>query len=178
MHCHFFITFQFLSEETYTNLFARYGVEVLKGLTLDVGSLNYFYPRATNGTSDDFNTKEIYAGLSYGIASAKYSRSISNYFGTANSKGSEYIQADVAYPVKGTKFTAVAHAGHTNVANSSTLDYTDYNVGASYDLGQGWATSAKYYNNSALTGTAKTANTVNGQQLYKNAVVLGVTRSF
>jgi uncharacterized protein (TIGR02001 family) len=174
-----------VSSSVYTNgagvesdLYAGYKREVLKGLTLDVGSMNYFYPRATNGTSDNFDTKEIYAGLSYGIASAKYSRSISNYFGTANSKGSEYIQADVAYPVKGTKFTAVAHAGHTNVANSNKLDYTDYNVGASYDLGQGWATSAKYHNNTGLTGTAKTANTVNGQQLYKNAVVLGVTRSF
>jgi len=174
-----------VSSAVYTNgagiesdLYAGYKREVLKGLTLDVGSLNYFYPRASNGTSNDFDTNEVYAGLTYGVVSAKYSRSLSNYFGTANSKGSEYIQADVTYPIAGSKISLLGHAGRTNVKNSNTADYADYNFGVGYDLGKGWTASAKYYTVTGLSATGQTANTVNGQKLYKNAAVFGVAHSF
>ena len=98
------------------------------------------------------------------------------YFGTANAKGTAYYEANLAYPVT-EKINLLAHAGHTNVANSSTLDYSDYNFGVGYDL-QGWALAAKYYTNGDKSSTFNTANTVNGQKLYKNAAVFSVAHSF
>ena len=162
-----------------SDVYAGWKKDIYKGLTLDVGSYNYFYPRAKSaGTGSNFDTYEAFVGLGYGPVSAKYSRTIGNgYFGTANAQGTQYYQADVAYPIAGSKISLLAHAGHTNVANQSNGDYTDYNFGVGYDLA-GWNIAAKYYTNTDTNSAFKTANTVNGQKLYKNAGVLSVTKSF
>jgi len=171
-----------VSSAVYTNgagvesdVYAGFKKQVFGNFTLDVGTMNYFYPRA--GTNGNFDTNELYAGIGYKeLVSVKYSHAISDYFGTSNSKNSYYVQADAAIPVVG-KLVAIAHVGRTNVNNSSTLDYTDYNVGLGYDL-KGWNLAAKYYMNDNKTSTFMTANTVNGQQLYKDALVFSVAKSF
>jgi uncharacterized protein (TIGR02001 family) len=175
-----------VSSQVYTNgagiesdLYAGWKKDIYKGLTLDIGSYNYLYPRATTtaNTGSNFDTYEGFVGLGYGPVSAKYSRTLGNgYFGTANARGTGYYEANIAYPVT-EKISLLAHAGHTNVANSSNLDYSDYNFGVGYDL-QGWAIAAKYYTNGDKTSTFNTANTVNGQKLYKNAAVFSVTKGF
>ena len=173
-----------VSSQMYTNgagiesdLYAGWKKE-FNGVTVDVGSYNYLYPRATTaGTGSNFDTYEGYVGLGYGPVSAKYSRTLGNgYFGTTNARGTGYYEANVAYPVT-EKISLLAHAGHTNVANSSTLDYSDYNFGVGYDL-QGWALAAKYYTNGDKTTAFNTANTINGQKLYRNAAVFSVTHGF
>lgn len=171
-----------VSSQLYTNgsglesdLYAGYKKEVV-GVTLDVGSYNYFYPRASVG-STNYNTKEIYVGATKGPVSVKVSQSLSDYFATSNSKGTKYYQADVTYPIAGTKASVLAHAGKTDIANNTTLDYTDYNFGVGYNIA-GFDVSAKYYTNSNKTTTFQTANTLNGQKLYKNAAVLSVSKTF
>jgi uncharacterized protein (TIGR02001 family) len=142
------------------------------GVKVDAGVISYMYPRATTDT----NTNEVYVGASFNVLSVKYSRSMSNYFGVADSKNSSYIQADANVPVAG-KLSAVAHYGRTSVANNSALDYADYNVGAAYDL-DGWIFGAKYHANTSKGANFETVNTVNNQKLYKSAVVVSVSRSF
>ena len=142
------------------------------GIKVDAGVISYMYPRATTDT----NTNEVYVGASFNVLSVKYSRSMSNYFGVADSKNSSYIQADANVPLAG-KLSAVAHYGRTSVANNSALDYADYNVGAAYDL-DGWLVAAKYHANTSKGSGFETATTVNGQKLYKDAVVVSVSRSF
>jgi uncharacterized protein (TIGR02001 family) len=159
-----------------SDLYAGFKKEIYKGITIDVGSMNYFYPRYTNSNNPD-GVSEVYAGVGYGPVSVKYSQSLTNYFGIANSKGTGYYQADVNYPIAGSKISLLAHAGKTNVANQSTSDYADYNFGVGYDL-QGWNLAAKYYTNGDKTTAFNTANTVNGQKLYRNAAVVSVAKSF
>jgi uncharacterized protein (TIGR02001 family) len=175
-----------VSSDMYTNgsgiesdLYAGFKKDIYKGLTLDVGSYNYFYPRATNNTSTNFDTNELFAGLGYGPVSVKYSQSLSNYFGTANSKNSQYYQADIVQPLTyiSKNLSLLAHVGRTEVNNNSNLNYTDYNVGLGYNL-QGWELAAKYYTNSGTTSTFQSANTINGQRLYKDAAVVSVSKSF
>ena len=171
-----------VSSQLYTNgsglesdLYAGYKKEV-KGVTLDVGSYNYFYPRASVG-STNYNTKEVYVGAAKGPVSVKVSQSLGDYFATSNSKGTRYYQADVTFPIAGTKASVLAHAGKTDIANNTTLDYTDYNFGVGYNIA-GFDVTAKYYTNSNKTTTFETANTLNGQKLYKNAAVLSVSKTF
>ena len=171
-----------VSSQLYTNgagvesdVYAGFRKQVFGNFVVDVGSYNYFYPRA--GTNGSFDTNEIFAGIGYKeLITVKYSHALSDYFGTANSKNSFYVQADAAIPLA-RNLQLVAHIGHTNVANSSSLDYTDYNVGLGYDL-KGWNLAAKYYINDNKTSTFMTANTINGQKLYKDAVVVSVAKSF
>ena len=171
-----------VSSQLYTNgsglesdLYAGYKKEVV-GVTLDVGSYNYFYPRASVG-STNYNTKEVYVGAAKGPVSVKVSQSLGDYFATSNSKGTRYYQADVTFPIAGTKASVLAHAGKTDIANNTTLDYTDYNFGLGYNIA-GFDVTAKYYTNSNKTTTFETANTLNGQKLYKNAAVLSVSKTF
>jgi uncharacterized protein (TIGR02001 family) len=163
-----------------SDVYAGFKKDIYKGLTIDVGSYNYFYPRANTSasTGSEFDTYEGFVGLGYGPVSVKYNRTLGNgYFGTANARGTEYYQADVNYPIGASKISVLAHAGRTNVANSSSADYNDFNFGLGYDL-KGWNIAAKYYTNSSMSSTFKTADTINGQKLYKNAAVLSVTKAF
>ena len=179
-----------VSSQMYTNgsgvesdLYAGYKKDVYKGLTIDVGSYNYFYPNATNGKNPNFNTQELYAGLGYGPVAVKYSRSTSNYFGTQNSAGTQYYQADVKQSFE--PLTAslkdlifVAHYGRTAVANHGNASYNDINLGAVYTLPQAWDVGVRYYTNTSLTTQNKAATTINGQQLYKDARVATLTKTF
>jgi len=171
-----------VSSQMYTNgaglesdLYAGYKKEVA-GITVDIGSYNYIYPRAAAADGTKFDTNEAYVGAAYGPVAVKVSQSLGDYFGIANSRGSRYFQADLAYPIA-PKWTVNVHAGRTDVANSSALDYNDYSIGATYDL-SGWAISAKYYMNSALGSGVLGANTIAGQDLTKNTVVFSASKTF
>jgi uncharacterized protein (TIGR02001 family) len=172
-----------VSSQMYTNgsgmesdLYAGFKKTIL-GLTFDVGSYNYVYPRSTTGSVTDYDTKEVFAGVAYKeLVSFKYSQSLSNYFGVANSKNSNYYQVDSKVPLAA-GLSAVAHLGRTSVNHSSNLNYTDYNVGVVYDL-KGWDIGGRFYTNTGMTKTAQAATTLNGQSLYKNAVVISASKSF
>jgi uncharacterized protein (TIGR02001 family) len=166
-----------------SDLYAGYKKDVYKGITIDIGSYNYFYPRATTSaaTGSNFDTYEAFAGVGYkDIVTAKYSQTLGNgYFGTANARGTQYMQVDGKLPVPVVKNLAVvAHYGRTNVANSSNLDYNDINAGVVYTLPKEFDLGVRYYTNSSMTGTFQNANTVSGQKLYKNAVVVSLTKTF
>lgn len=178
-----------VSSEVYTNgagvesdLYAGYKKDVYKGITIDVGSYNYFYPRATaSRTGSNFDTYEAFAGVGYkDMISAKYSQTLGNgYFGTANARGTKYMQVDGKLPVPMIKkLSVVAHYGRTDVANSSNLDYNDINAGLVYNLPKDFDLGVRYYTNSSMTSTFQNANTVSGQKLYKNAVVVSLTKTF
>jgi hypothetical protein len=72
----------------------------------------------------------------------------------------------------------VAHYGRTAVANNGNLSYNDINAGLVYTLPQAWEIGARYYTNTSKTSTFQNANTVNGQQLYKDAWVATLTKTF
>ena len=72
-------------------------------ITYDVGGLYYFYP--SNGLHPNANTFELYGQLGYGPAYIKYSHSLTNLFGTADSKGSGYLDVGANVDV-GSGFTA------------------------------------------------------------------------
>ena len=158
-----------------TDLYAGYKKEI-KGITLDVGSYNYFYPRASVNKTN-YDTREVYVGAAKGPVSVKVSQSLGDYFAASNSRGSRYYQADVAYPIAGTKASILAHAGRTDVANQTVLDSNDYNAGIGYNLA-GFDLAARYYTNSNKTAAFQTANTVGNQKLYRNALVLSVSKTF
>ena len=159
-----------------SDLYAGYKKEVMKGVTVDVGTYNYFYSQAGNKFSSNANTNEVFIGVATGPVSVKYSRSLSDYFGAVNSKGSQYLQADLAYPIT-KNLTANAHYGRTIVENHSALGYDDIKVGATYNLAS-YNIGAHYYTNNGLSASAKTANTIAGQKLYKDAVVVSVSKAF
>ena len=118
------------------DIYAGYKMEVAPGLLFDVGYLRYEYPRS-GGFSPKPNTDEVYAGLTWSFLNVKYSHAFSDAFGFANSKGSSFIEANIAYPAMD-KLTVTAHVGHQKFKNNDDFSYTVWKVGAVYDLGGGW----------------------------------------
>lgn len=130
---------------TEMDFYGGYKGEV-SGLGYDVGVLTYYYP---GSNSSSINTTEIYGALSYSIATLKYSYTVSNkYFGIEEGKGTGYLDLSANYEVaKG--LTLNAHIGQTFLSSDAKsltglTDYSDYKLGATYDLGSGLSVSGAY----------------------------------
>ena len=158
-----------------SDIYAGWRKDVYKGIVVDLGTYNYFYPR----TGATYDTHELYAAASYGPVTARYNYALSKYFGASDSDGSQYYQVDVNYPLPVySKVAVVGHVGRTEVESHDSSNYTDWNVGATYDLTNGWNAGARYYWNTGVSGTAQAANTVNGQDLTKEELVVNLTKTF
>lgn len=134
----------------------------LSGVAYDVGLLKYAYPSAAYA-----NTTEAYLGLSYGPLSAKYSTTVSDkYFGVSKAA---YMTLSYAQEVsKG--LTLKAAMGYTNFKDAADVDFSDYSVGASYDLGDGYSVTG------AVVGATK-KSVAAYSDINKNRFILTFTKA-
>jgi uncharacterized protein (TIGR02001 family) len=122
------------------------------GLGYDVGVLQYYYPQKAKTT--DFNTTELYGAVTFSILTAKYSHTVSkDYFGLGEvasapggprlkGRNTGYLDLSANYEIaKGVVLNG--HVGYTNFSedldDASIPNYTDYKVGATYDMGSGFS---------------------------------------
>lgn len=105
------------------DLYGGYKGTITEGLTYDVGLLQYYYNN--NSLPTNANTTEIYGALTYGPATLKYSHSLTNLFGFADSKNSGYVDLSATFDIGG-GFTLTPHVGHQSVHNNGYFSYTDY----------------------------------------------------
>lgn len=105
-------------------------------VTYDVGFLRYNYPGEYLAPQITANTNEIYGVIGWKWVSAKYSRSLTNLFGTADSSGSSYAELNGSYTLEGPGIGLSAHYGKQTVAGAanSGFTYSDYNLKASKDF--------------------------------------------
>lgn len=152
------------------DLYGGYKTEIASGLTLDVGALSYVYP--SNDLHPSANTTEVYGALSYGPVTAKYSHSVTNLFGTADSKGSGYVDVSATLDVGG-GFTLVPHVGYQRVKSNGAASYTDYSLTVNKD----WA---GFTFGAAIVGTDTDAYVggPDAKNLGKDRLVVSVKKSF
>lgn len=148
------------------DLYGGYKGSVNKDLSFDVGVLSYQYP--SNDLSVDATTHEVYGALTFGPVTAKYSHSVSNLFGTADSKNSGYLDLSGSFEWEG--LSLVPHIGYQKVTNHSDISYTDYSFTVSKDF-NGLAVSG------ALIGT-DIDPILGGENIGKPTFVLGVKYNF
>jgi len=142
----------------------------------DVGVLRYQYtdnnlqivPLYANA-----NTTEVYGAVTVGLVTAKYSHSLTNVFGTPNSKNSYYLDLSATFDL-GNGFTLVPHLGYQMVKNNTAGTYTDYALTLSKDLGNGLTATA------AVVGTDadKVFYTLKDKFNGKSGVVVGLKYAF
>jgi uncharacterized protein (TIGR02001 family) len=147
---------------------------------IDVGLLQYYYPKATIA-GQKFDTLEAYVAGSWKWLTLKYSLTMTDWFGvnsistgTANgdSQGSGYLELNASYEIA-PKLTLIGHIGQQTVKNYGNLDYTDYKIGATYDL-NGWVLGAAYVD----TDADDPFFTLGGKEMGKGTAVLSVSKSF
>lgn len=106
--------------------------ELAPNLTYDIGVLSYLYP--SNGLPTTANTTELYGQLGYGPVYAKYSGTVTNAFGTPDSKGSSYLDIGANLDLAA-GFILNLHAGRQIIKNNNFYSYNDYRVGVTKDFG-------------------------------------------
>lgn len=151
--------------------------EIVKDVTLDVGVLRYQYPRAHLAISP--NTTELYAAVSYGPATLKYSHSVTNLFGFDNSKQSGYLDLSATFDVGG-GFSLAPHVGYQKVRHNSDFSYTDVSVTVSKEFVKGLTGSLALVatDTKEINGTKAYASPANGKNLGRTGVVAGVKYVF
>lgn len=142
---------------------------LVEGLSYDVGGLYYAYP--SNGLTPNANTFELYGQLSYSIGYIKYSHSTTNLFGTANSKGSGYLDIGANFDLQ-PGLVLNLHAGRQRVANNGQYTYSDYKVGVTKDMG--------FASLSMALVKAQTSAYLapNGKNLGKSGLVVSLSKTF
>lgn len=154
------------------------------GISYDLGFLYYYYPGNVAPGFIKADTQEIYAALGWKWLSAKYSYSIDDTFGVANSDGSWYLDLGAAVPLGETGLTVNAHYGiqkftgsTAGVSNDSFASYKDWKLGLSYALPQGFTVGA-YYTDTDMNATQKAFYTINGKFIGDSQGVVFVQKSF
>jgi uncharacterized protein (TIGR02001 family) len=146
------------------DLYGGYKGEISKGVTFDIGALAYQYP--SNKLSTSANTFELYGAITTGPVTAKYSRSTTNLFGTADSKGSGYFDLSATFDMSG--FAVTPHIGRQIIKNGSS--YTDYSLAVSKEVsGITWSLTLVDTNTEVPLGGKDTA---------KAGIVLGAKMAF
>jgi uncharacterized protein (TIGR02001 family) len=158
------------------DLYGGYKGEISKDLTYDVGVLTYQYP--SNDLPTSTNTTEIYGALTYGPATLKYSHSVSNLFGFADSKNSGYLDLSATFDV-GSGVQLIPHLGYQRVAHNSDFSYTDYSLTVGKDF-SGFFVSAAVVgaDTKSIGGIKAYASPANGKDLGKAGLVVAVKKTF
>jgi uncharacterized protein (TIGR02001 family) len=156
------------------DLYGGYKGEIAKDLTYDVGVLAYVYPG--NKLSTSANTTEIYAAITSGPFTAKYSHSLTNTFANPDSKSSWYLDLSATFEVSG-GWNLVPHLGRQKISGpaSGVGSYTDYSLTLSKDF-KGLVPSIALVGTDADKGFY--SSPVGGKRLGKSALVLGLKYNF
>mgnify|MGYP003576431514 CR=1 FL=1 len=131
------------------DFYGGYRFEPIGGFTADVGVLSYYYPGAKlnsapgTPTDQEYDTTELYFGLSSGSFSGKLSYAVTDYFGLddetagyaywtslppkGDTKGTVYLDLNYNFDL-GDKLVLGAHVGHLWVRHYGDLSYTDYKL--------------------------------------------------
>ncbi len=157
------------------DLYAGYKFEAA-GLAFDVGYLRYEY--VNNNVSPNVNTNEVYGSVTAGVFTAKYSHSLSNLFGAADSKNSKYLDLSANFDI-GNGYSLVPHVGRQVVSNDALdANYTDYALTLNKDLGNGLSGSLSAISTTAKGDTGQFYRNPQGYDMGKNTLVAGIKYSF
>lgn len=154
------------------DIYGGYKFEVVKDVTLDLGVLTYVYP-SSGGFNPSPDTTELYIGAAYGPVSVKYSYSVTDTFGVANSEGSWFLEANLAYEIY-PKLTLTGNIGRQSFKNNDALTYDVYKIGLVYDFGHG-INAGLYYKD---TNAESALYTYNGRDWGKGLAVGFVSWTF
>jgi uncharacterized protein (TIGR02001 family) len=176
--------------DTEIDLYGGYKGSITKDLSYDVGAIGYMYP-GNNASSVagyvNADTFEVYGALTYGIVTAKYSRSTSNFVANANSSGSAYFELAATFDL-GNGYTLTPRIGRQTVPNQNNVagtktgnaaDYTDYALTLGKDFGNGLAVSlAAVGTSGADSGVGGFYTDTKNKFLGQNTAVLGLKYTF
>lgn len=162
---------------TEIDLYGGYKGTIADGVSFDLGAITYQYPGNTaDKVLANANTTEVYAAVTVGVVTAKYSQSTSNFMANLNSTGSRYFELAATFDLGG-GFTLTPHVGRQTIPNQAgdAGDYTDYALTLAKDFGNGLTASVALVNTDAKDAFYKVGTFDN---LGKSGAVVGLKYTF
>jgi uncharacterized protein (TIGR02001 family) len=144
-------------------------------LPFDLGALKYYYPGDYPSGYTSPDTTELYGSIGWGSTTFKYSYAVSNLFGFANSKGSQYYDLSGNYDLGVWALTLNTHIGYQYARNVDNGSYYDWRLGLTRDLGQSLAVSVAYIGTTADRGVYTNAQ---GRFIGRGTVAASLTKTF
>ena len=132
------------------DLYGGFKDAISSTLSYDVGLITYQYPGNNSGGAGtpgeglyaNASTTEAYGALTYRMFTLKYNRSLSNFLGNLDSKGSQYFDLSANFDL-GQGFTLTPHIGRQLIPHQPLPgNYSDASLTLAKDLGNGLVLSA------------------------------------
>jgi uncharacterized protein (TIGR02001 family) len=127
------------------DLYAGFKDAITSTTSFDVGVITYQYPGNNSGAAGtpgagafaNASTTEAYGALTYKTYTLKYNRSLGNFLGNLDSRGSQYFDLSAAFDL-GSGFTLTPHIGRQLVPHQALpANYTDVALTLAKDMGNG-----------------------------------------
>jgi uncharacterized protein (TIGR02001 family) len=144
-------------------------------LPFDFGALKYYYPGDYPSGYTNPDTTELYGSVGYKTTSFKYSYAVSNLFGFAKSKGSQYFDLSGNYELGVWALTLNTHVGYQYARNVDKGSYYDWKLGLTKDMGQGLGISLAYIDTNADRDVYTNSQ---GRFMGRGTVVASITKTF
>ncbi|MFA1684118.1 TorF family putative porin [Achromobacter dolens] len=157
------------------DFYGGYKGNLAPDVPFDLGVLQYYYPGDYPSGYTSPDTTELYAGLGYGPVLFKYSIAMTNLFGFADSKYSQYFDLSGNFDTGFWGLTVNAHVGRQTVRNVTDGAYTDWKLGLTKDFGQGLAISIAYIDTDADRAVYTNSR---GRYMGRATGLLSLTKTF
>ena len=160
------------------DVYGGYKGEINKTFSYDVGALQYWYAgnNVKNKGGVNTDTFELYGAVTYGgMVTAKYSHSLTNLFGAANSKNSTYLDLSATFDL-GNGWSVVPHGGIQTIKNNNEK-YADYSVTVNKDI-DGLVISAAVVGTQKVNVRPLTLTGSGSKDLAKTGIVLSIKKNF
>ncbi|WP_291381688.1 MULTISPECIES: TorF family putative porin [Achromobacter] len=157
------------------DFYGGYRGNLTDSVPVDLGVLQYYYPGDYPSGYTSPDTTELYAGIGYGPVMLKYSLALTNLFGFADSKYSQYFDLSGNFDTGVWGLVVNVHAGRQIVRNVDNGSYTDWKLGVTKDFGQGLSVSLAYLDTNA--DRAVYTNT-RGRDIGRATALLSLTKTF
>lgn len=156
------------------DLYAGWKPALTDWLAGDIGVLHYAYPGSYPAGSTTPDTTEIYAGLDAKWIAFKYSYSLGNTFGNADTRGSSYADLSLTHELFA-GLNGIAHIGRQRYTgpNASALSYTDWKLGVTRDF-SGYVVGLAYTDSNA----SDAGYIIKGKNIGRSQIVLSLNKSF
>lgn len=168
-----------ISSSLELDVYGGYRGQFNETVSYDVGVLYYWYPGDFPSGFNSADTTEVYAGISIAASeavslSAKYSHAVSDLFGYTDSSGSGYLDLGASWALAD-DWSLSAHVGKQWIQGNRAFEYTDWKLGVSKGLANGFSVGVAY------TGTdADDALYLNphGKKIAGDAFAVTIAKSF
>lgn len=157
------------------DFYGGYKGNLAPDVPFDLGVLQYYYPGDYPSGYTSPDTTELYAGVGYGPVMFKYSVAMTNLFGFADSKYSQYFDLSGNFDTGFWGLTVNAHVGRQTVRNLTDGAYTDWKLGLTKDLGQVLAISVAYIDTNADRAVYTNSR---GRYMGRATGLLSLTKTF